>query len=880
VAVFEGEFVGRSRELAACLDRTALVTFVEGRPGMGKTRLLAEAARRAPGPVAVVYATEPGCGGSLGFTRRLLEALEGVTGGDPLSGARPLGAFGDGEALVVVDDVHRVDERSLRLLASLVRRPQGGCRLLLSARDQQIPAALTSLLRTAGTPARYLTLPAFTEDEVARLLPGHHAAGRERIAAAAEGVPLYLLLLAELPPHQWPGPGDLPGSGDRPMLPLERALFAEVFALAEPDRLVAQAAACCGPAIDVDLVRAMTALDEAGVSPAVERLLRRGVLVDGDTGLRFRHPLVRVAAHRLAGRGWAAAAHHRAAGYLRELDAPLTVRAYHLEKSLRRHDLVSVGELAVAAEEVLDTDPAASARWLAAALRHLPERLRGGHEHLRLSVLHARALMWSGQPDAARALLIGLTSSPEVLALLSRCEHALGRTRRARAIAEAAIAASDVTDARAQLELAHLELLDGDTAGAQERLRRLAAEPDHGPAVQAAMSALTAFGLAYTGRTAEALRACRAAADGFDLLDDSQLRAVLDIVPELCWTSSVLDQDRRALALLDRARHVTEASGLRHGLPLLHSVRGHVLYKLGRLVEAAEAADEAEAAAVRFGHQDVLSVAGAIRLRVLVAAGDRVAAEQQWRTVDKLSRPAVEWWRQTVEQVLAEASFELGMFPGAVEPPPGRGADPLRASTSAHQCLVALAGGAPAEARRSAAEAVRQATATGLGSQLGTAILARAACAMAEDDLAAALADATAAAVAFGRASMPVQRGRAILLAAQVLGRQGDFDAATRRIAEARAVFRCADASTLLHEATKVQRQLAGGRKLRPSTTGERNLSRRELQVAEMVARGLATKEIAAELFLSPRTVDTHVGHVLRKLDLTSRAGIAHRLPT
>jgi DNA-binding NarL/FixJ family response regulator len=56
-------------------------------------------------------------------------------------------------------------------------------------------------------------------------------------------------------------------------------------------------------------------------------------------------------------------------------------------------------------------------------------------------------------------------------------------------------------------------------------------------------------------------------------------------------------------------------------------------------------------------------------------------------------------------------------------------------------------------------------------------------------------------------------------------------------------------------------------------TSGE--LTQRERQVALLVARGRSNRGIALELILSERTVDTHVSHILRKLELTSRAQIA-----
>jgi DNA-binding NarL/FixJ family response regulator len=52
---------------------------------------------------------------------------------------------------------------------------------------------------------------------------------------------------------------------------------------------------------------------------------------------------------------------------------------------------------------------------------------------------------------------------------------------------------------------------------------------------------------------------------------------------------------------------------------------------------------------------------------------------------------------------------------------------------------------------------------------------------------------------------------------------------------------------------------------------GLEQLSERELQVLTILARGRSNDEIAAELFLSPATVKTHVGHILDKLNLRDR---------
>jgi DNA-binding NarL/FixJ family response regulator len=52
-------------------------------------------------------------------------------------------------------------------------------------------------------------------------------------------------------------------------------------------------------------------------------------------------------------------------------------------------------------------------------------------------------------------------------------------------------------------------------------------------------------------------------------------------------------------------------------------------------------------------------------------------------------------------------------------------------------------------------------------------------------------------------------------------------------------------------------------------------LTRREEEVAYLVARGLTNRHIAQELYLSERTIENHVSKILRKLGRTSRTEIA-----
>jgi DNA-binding CsgD family transcriptional regulator len=136
-----------------------------------------------------------------------------------------------------------------------------------------------------------------------------------------------------------------------------------------------------------------------------------------------------------------------------------------------------------------------------------------------------------------------------------------------------------------------------------------------------------------------------------------------------------------------------------------------------------------------------------------------------------------------------------------------------------------------------------------------------------------------AAAARYDDAGMPLWQAKALEAAAGHFVQAGDRS-------QARAAFNSAvNIYTSLGAAADVARLQAAFRahgirrgphaKHRQAQSGWDSLTPTEIKIAALVEEGLSNPEIAASLLLSPRTVATHVSHILKKLDVHSRTDIA-----
>jgi DNA-binding NarL/FixJ family response regulator len=148
-----------------------------------------------------------------------------------------------------------------------------------------------------------------------------------------------------------------------------------------------------------------------------------------------------------------------------------------------------------------------------------------------------------------------------------------------------------------------------------------------------------------------------------------------------------------------------------------------------------------------------------------------------------------------------------------------------------------------------------------------------------------ALDHARRAAAGYQAAATPVDSARATMLVGLAHQQRGDAARAIDALEAAHAELQRRGAVRLADRAARHLRQ--HGRRVprraaadRPAPRGLASLSRREREVAELLAAGRTTRQAADELYLSPKTVESHLANVYAKLGISSRLALARTLDT
>jgi DNA-binding CsgD family transcriptional regulator len=191
-----------------------------------------------------------------------------------------------------------------------------------------------------------------------------------------------------------------------------------------------------------------------------------------------------------------------------------------------------------------------------------------------------------------------------------------------------------------------------------------------------------------------------------------------------------------------------------------------------------------------------------------------------------------------------------------------------------------LASGRRVEAERTVEIAEQLARRFDLGLSTAGAELARAAVALEAGDARLAAADALAAAEHADEVGARVMVGISRLLAGRALAALGQTEEAVIELEQAASMLEQCGARRHVAAAEQELRRL--GRPLHhrsprgtPEGVGVASLTGRELEIARLVVDRRTNPEIAAELFLSIKTVETHLRNIFRKLDATSRVEVA-----
>ncbi|UUV31548.1 LuxR C-terminal-related transcriptional regulator [Amycolatopsis roodepoortensis] len=915
--------VGRVEEVAAihaAIDATARglgqCLVVEGMAGIGKSRLLSEGTEYAAGlelSVVTGRATELDRVAPLNVLLGALRPVLPVPPAEIGAGAEHngfwlidrLGALIEDQVrtrpmLVVLDDVQWADELTalaLRVLVPalasspvcwvLARRPlperapgqeavdwllaEGAPRLQLEPLRRDCVAELCSELLGAAPDEQLLAFAERSDGNpflLGDLLTSLRDAGRIAVTAGratvtGEELPSSFLLSVE---HRL---RDL--SEHTRALLVAGAVLGRRFTLHEAAGLAGRSA--------VDLV--------IGAKEAV----RSGALVDDGAALAYRHDLIREAVYNALPEPVRRALHREAAEVVREEGHPVLEVASHLLRGARQADAQAIEVLRSAADQVASTSPGTAAELMLRGLELLDPQDSARPDLVAATVrlLASAGRLAEARELGERALRAGLPEPVEaglLLGLAEAMKHA-GQSGAVLEFTRRALAHESVHEsARAQLlaSEAHALLQTGELVNAAEvgeqavRLGRAAGEHS---AVVYALGAC-AVGAQDRGEVAAAIEI---AGEAVRLANEvggaaSQWHPRLWLAPALV----AADRLNEASAVYEMGQREAEWFGTAWTLPLWHYYRGELHAAAGRLDDAAAEFESGLAVAEQLG---ALALAPSLQLalaRISLWQDEVPQARKYLRRAKQLAEEGVGVVSEDLAWTSAllldsggkpdEAAAELAEIYSALPRRlllltyhPYAGPQLVRIALRARRpelaAVVARAAGTLAEAN----PGVPTLVAAGLHADAlvrGDLDDLREAVRLYEASprppaVAAAYEDAAAAEQTAGN------RTEAVGLLESALGLH-TTSGAKRHIARVRGRMR------------RLGVHLAAPAGQRGATSGWHSLTRSELKVARLVAEGLTNRDVAARLFLSPHTVDTHLRHIFAKLDVSSRVEVTRKV--
>lgn len=908
--------VGRAAECAKIGDLIAgaragrsSVLVLHGEPGIGKTTLL-EHAVRAAAPAAIVEArgveaeTAIPFAGLADLLKPLLGTVESIpppqaaalrgalaldapVPGDPFTvSAAFLSVLGaaaeEGPLLVVVDDAHWLDEESQRAVLFAARRLEAeGVVLLLAVRDAPATAFLTS------------GLPTF------RIQPLDERAGREllersgvdldphvveAIVGTAGGNPLALievpgLLSAEQRAGREPHPDPLP-VGEAIASAFRRRI--DVLGTnAQKALLVAAADA------EAETRVILLALADLGLPGDSLEEAEAARLIDVGPRIRFLHPLLRSIAYHGAAASERRAA-HRALGRAQQGGSEAAHRrTWHLALAATEPDEDLAQALdAMAADARGRVGFAAAAVASERAARLTPDadiRVRRLIQAATDCQLAARLPLAESLAEEAAGLTSDSGLRAEARQLLARSEMISGQPMRAqeRLVSEANLIAETHPEQAATLlaEAALACMIGGEPRTALHAGRRALELAPAGGVAQ----------LVATFAYAEAAILCGEAAAVGQLLSETT-RALVGAPP---LTTFALFQSRAGLLMVvgeyGEARATAEqlvglarSASAPGALPFPLATLAEIDFRTGQWADASARASEAAQIAEETGQPAYIAYAQVVLAKLAAARGQRVESaallERALGVAHVLGVGAMLFYVSA-----ARAFLELGS--GRLEEAIAAGEEVARLSHErgllepgvlwwAPDLIEAyVRSGRNADALRVLERFEGEAESTGRVTARAAAARCRGLLAS-EDAFEAAFEQALRL---HGEAGTPFELARTQLCLGERRRRAGRRVDAREALRAALTVFDRLEAAPWGDRA-RSELGASGETVRRRSEAATEDLTSHELQVARVVAQGATNREAAAQLFLSPKTIDFHLRNVYRKLGIRSRTELAREL--
>jgi DNA-binding CsgD family transcriptional regulator len=772
----------------------------------------------------------------------------------------------------LIDDLHWADRPSAESMLFVARHAEAeGIALLFASRDEDESAGLPGLMLSELDDSASRALLADSAPEL-------DAWQRERVLRESHGTPLALKEL----PKAAGGAGQL-------LLPLPARLqefySARIAELPAPARTVLLLAAAEETG-ELGIVSAAAAAAGIDAPVGLEPAERAGLVTVERLAVAFRHPLARTAVYRGASFIERAAAHRALAAALTSAEQP-DRRAWHLAAAADRPDE------RVAAELELTADRARRRRgyWAAAAALEQAARLSADDAaRARRLSLAAVAARDAGHLDAAaslasraEALVPDLDSQIGLAELRAGIGRARGDFRGSHRhyLRTASLLAPKAPAAAAAMAVNALRVAwwmadDGLVIEAASRLSDMAGEvPGDRASAITGSQALVAL---HDGRPGAAVALLRSvlAAERTGPAEQPDMRVHLATLATLAGDIE-LSHD-----LLRSADDECRSRGVVRLLPQIHLDRASTELILNRLQSAHATASDGLRMAQDMGQltcaagtRGILAVLSALR-------GDEGQTQQFARLVlHDAGFPADGAIWAGARWALALLDLGAGRLESSLEQLETITSSPVRRCP--HVTYFPIA----ADHVEAAARLGRPETVQDLLDDLGSwAHATSQPWALALSHRCAALADPAADAESEYRAALrlhadagrPLDHARTSLLFGEWLRR-------TRRAADARPVLR--DALTTFENSgltpwtarARSELRAAGAAPPGDRQAGSGRLSlltSQELQVVRLAASGATNREIASQLFLSPKTVSHHLYRAFPKLGVATRTALAH----